>query len=488
LNSLPYTFDYFIEMAKQQKASYRQENVNLIIWGDISKALASNPNLTVSRLARLLAFNDEHDRIEIIKMVLARTDKKQFMDLVFSVIESTEANFAVYVLSTAILSDLELRDYHQRAIYSLTHLKERRDYNSRLNDFLPGPCLSYNFFIMFMLKSAGSAEEVDRWLAEYGQCEALFQRHHEQVFSQGLKDSSAREKLKKEWRERERRSIYRNLAENPNLPAACFKKIYAYVDTIDDETSRVAYWCKLLSNPGIPPEDYREIFETKRRNLRNKAHVLSLFGAIARNPEHFRLYYDYIFEYINKKPTDAKNGIVVGLLANPELDTKELGRVMDFIAGKEYSANFNAFDPTPVRVGSIFLTLAKRRDLTEEHQAQFRKLIRRFLAMAESYGSFEYVDRSMIDKMFILQALSSVKPDQEFVDFLSGFAVKKPNGGMYLSGLLPNPWLTEEWYARIVNVLEEQYVGQSDRFLISQRSTFFPDKVYALWPASKFVT
>lgn len=483
-----YTIDYFLDLARNSRAGQKDGNIKWIVCGNVSKALARNPNLMPAQLEMLLAPNIECDRREILQIILSREDKQAFMDPVFSVMESSDDNLTVQRIGTTILSASDLSDHHPRAMKSLMGLKDRRDYHHGLKEYLQSPCISYRFFIEYMLRNAASVDEAERWLGEYLQFEELDLRNEQKV--RGTQDPVAWEKYVERDRAEAEDRASRYLASNPHLPSHYLKKFYAYADSIEDESARTSLWGILLANPNIPAGDYQEIFETKRHQLRDKGQIVGLIASLGRNPNHYRLYFDFILEYVEKKPTDTKYKVLNSLMDNPRLSSEELDQVIDVLCRRKYDLDFNFFSSVLGHVGWSIVTLLKRKDLTGGHQEKIRNLVVRILDMvkdSDRYLGKDLFNEKLITGSHFLLIFSLVRLDDEFVKYLSGFVVNKGNSGVFLSGLLPNPDLKKGQFDWIVAILEEQYVGREDRFLITQRSTFFAEKMYGYWPASSFV-
>lgn len=483
LEKQTYTIDYFLDFIQKLNSNDQPgKNINWIVRNNIAKSLVNNPNLTVLHLKRLLALLPPQWHRDILKDVLARDDRRHFIDIVFDYIDNSKESLAVYLLCKSILFDKELSDYHRRALDMLLTLKSWRTYNVKIQEFLPGPCISYRFFIRDMLSNAGSVEEANRWLDEYSQVEELFVQGNTKA-SGGKPDPQGEDR----YRKRERITNYLNLAGNKSLPYDYLKGFQAYVDETGEEYQKVAYLGALASHPGITAEEYKNIFE-KRKLIKEKNLVNSLLALIASNPKHYNVYYNHLLKYIDLKPTSGRHSVLSALARNPGVGDKELNQLLDILLSVEYDLSTKSLNYLLRQIHLILFAFMDRKDLTGEHHEKIRQVVIRYLDTIDGDAKMGYGYMARIEDFSLPEILSRIRLNGEFVDYLFSFASRKPNGGVFLSGLLPNPGLTPEHYSRIVDAIEKQYVGKEAELLVSQRGPFWIEKVYGLWPASRYVS
>lgn len=477
-NTIVYFLDYIDKMNHYGELDTK---INLIVRNNIAKGLVKNPNLQVSHLERLLTPLPDKLKYDLLKDVLAREDRRDFIHTIFSFINSSEEDFSVYWLGKMILFDKVFDDYHCRALDALSSLKFRKTYHMKHKECLPGPCLSYLFFIQSMLNNAVSADEANWWLEEYRQLEELFVQQHLKSMGNTQDSKMADTYRKRAWIEN-----YLQLAGNHNLPYDYLKQFQTYVEENGEEYQRVAIWGKMASNPGITAREYRTFFE-KKKLIKEKSLVNNLLAALASNPEHYHIYYDDFIKYLEIKPTNNRHAIFEALARNPGMSDEELNQLLDILVSIDYNLKTRHLNYLLIQMSLMLSIFFERKSLKEEHHEKIRIITRRFLDRIndDTMITWGYINR--LEDFSLHGILSRVRLNREFIDYLFTFSLNKYNGGMFLSGLLPNPDLSPEDYDRIVAIIEKQYVGKEAELLTTQKDPFWIEKVYTLWPASKYV-
>ena len=489
-----YSIRHFLRLYSTIRAAQKDPG-NGCYWiasNNIAKGLAVNPHFSVSDFNHPDLRIKEFNYNDLFPILLGRRDKKLFIGMILDVLATTSDTILIEVTGTQILSDDELSHYHARAMELLRDLKNKQSFNWNLKEYLAGPCHSYYSFIQYMLRNARSVEEAERWINEYDGLEKINIHSYLQAMGE-LNKPECGEKYRKLERER----INKCLAGNPFLPFAYLRQLYPYADSIEDELARISFWCSFGSNPGIPLEDYRMIFEKKmHENIRNKQYAAQLMRSLAANPTHFRIHFDDFIRYIRKKPARGRIPLLSVLMENRSITGPEITRLLDIITTTPYCLDTKNLTVFLRQWGwMLYSSCLGRSDLTEDHHAKIRGEVIRILDLIggeEYYTKYPFKKREFIEQdsmrdFHILIILGKVRLTGPFVRYLFTYAEPKVNGGLLLSGLLPNPDLSPEDYTAIVKILETQYVGKESELFKTQCQLLYAEVVYKFWAASPYV-